>query len=326
MKAEHAARLFVVGLAIGLPAALLGARLRAPQAVELHVAMAEDQGWTPADLTVKAGQPLRLRLTSDDVLHGFAVGQMDWPAIDVKPGEWSETTLTFEQPGKYTFYCTRWCGPGHWRMRGTIEVTGGDGTPQAGPATPPLYATLGLDLDAPHPAPIIPGRRPSAERGAQIQISVPSQFRRADFYRATSPSDAYQALRTDPAAAGLSDEEVWDQVARVWAQNTSASAISEARQLYARNCAACHGETGQGDGVMAAALGQATEFSRDTKKPVNFTHPDLLGASPALLQGKIIRGGMGTGMPYWGPIFTEAQTWALVSYLYTFTMDTEVKP
>jgi hypothetical protein len=40
----------------------------------------------------------------------------------------------------------------------------------------------------------------------------------------------------------------------------------------------------------------------------------MLGASPALLQGKIIRGGMGTGMPYWGPIFTEAQTWALVDY------------
>jgi len=26
----------------------------------------------------------------------------------------------------------------------------------------------------------------------------------------------------------------------------------------------------------------------------------MLGASPALLHGKIVRGGMGTGMPYWG--------------------------
>lgn len=53
--------------------------------------------------------------------------------------------------------------------------------------------------------------------------------------------------------------------------------------------------------------------------PPNFTDPNvLLGASPALLEGKIIRGGMGTGMPYWGPIFTSKQIEALVGYLYTF--------
>jgi mono/diheme cytochrome c family protein len=57
--------------------------------------------------------------------------------------------------------------------------------------------------------------------------------------------------------------------------------------------------------------------------PPDFTDPShLLGASPALLQGKIIRGGMGTGMPYWGPIFTSEQIDALVSYLYTFAWST----
>jgi len=44
----------------------------------------------------------------------------------------------------------------------------------------------------------------------------------------------------------------------------------------------------------------------------------MLTASPALLQGKIIRGGMGTGMPSWGLIYTEEQTWNLVDYLWTF--------
>jgi len=37
-----------------------------------------------------------------------------------------------------------------------------------------------------------------------------------------------------------------------------------------------------------------------------------------LLEGKIIRGGMGTGMPYWGPIFTSQQIENLVSYLFNF--------
>ncbi len=55
-----------------------------------------------------------------------------------------------------------------------------------------------------------------------------------------------------------------------------------------------------------------------TQRPANLADPKrMLGASPALLQGKILRGGMGTGMPSWGPIFTEDQTWKIVSYLYT---------
>ena len=56
-------------------------------------------------------------------------------------------------------------------------------------------------------------------------------------------------------------------------------------------------------------------------RPPDFTNPQvLLGASPALLAGKIIRGGMGTGMPYWGPIFTVDQIDDLVSYIYTFAL------
>ena len=36
----------------------------------------------------------------------------------------TDITLTFDKPGIYTFFCTRWCGVNHWRMRGTIEVSG----------------------------------------------------------------------------------------------------------------------------------------------------------------------------------------------------------
>jgi mono/diheme cytochrome c family protein len=55
------------------------------------------------------------------------------------------------------------------------------------------------------------------------------------------------------------------------------------------------------------------------QNPVDFTDPKrMLGASPALLQGKILRGGMGTGMPMWGSIFTEEQIWDLIAYIYSF--------
>ena len=59
-----------------------------------------------------------------------------------------------------------------------------------------------------------------------------------------------------------------------------------------------------------------------TTSPADFTDPtNMLGASPALLHGKIVRGGMGTGMPYWGPIFTNDQIWTLVAYLWGFQFD-----
>ena len=57
-------------------------------------------------------------------------------------------------------------------------------------------------------------------------------------------------------------------------------------------------------------------------RPGDFTDPRLLlGASPALLEGKMLRGGMGTGMPYWGPIFTEDEIDALIAYLYQFALE-----
>jgi mono/diheme cytochrome c family protein/plastocyanin len=339
MKRERTARLFVAGILIGLPLVILIARWMQParaagQTVEIHGRMAEEGGWTPTDLKARTGEALHLRLTSDDVMHGFAVGQADWPSLDVEPGKMTETTLTFDRPGKYVFYCTRWCGVNHWRMRGTIEVSG-EGQ-QAAAEPQPLYAQLGLDIDAPHPAEAVPVVKPSPARGSKLGAAIPAEFLSQEKIRSSAPSETWQALRADPSTAGLTDEQVWDLTALAWRRNTSLQDLEEGRELYAQNCAACHGEGGGGDGVMAdqmpnlqssAVLNHAvstetaagSEDHSQTNRPANFTDPRaMLGASPALLQGKILRGGMGTGMPYWGPIFTEDQTWALVDYLWTF--------
>ncbi len=342
MKKEALARLILLlflVLAVAIPVGALWVYTRpaagaaaSSDAVELHARMPEAGGWSPANLTATVGQPLHLRLTSDDVVHGFVIGQSTRPSIEIRPGEIAEVTLLFDQPGTYTFYCDRWCGPNHWRMRGTIEVAPATNQPAA-PTSPtadaavplarPLFVTLGIDLDAPHPADVLPEQKPSAVRGAAMGVAIPAEYLTREYYRAHSPVALWHTLRAETVTQGLTDQQVWDLVALVWQSNAAPEARQAASRGYAQNCAACHGETGQGNGVLAPTPApMSTEMGSGSKKAVDFTDAQqMLGASPALLQGKVIRGGMGTGMPSWGPILTEAQSWDYVDYLWTFQFE-----
>lgn len=313
-SSEILSRILVVGgLLIAISAPFVAKLVGAQGTIEMHGRMAESGGWTPDVIQAKTGVPLHLRLTSEDVTHGFAVGQSDIPAVDVLPGKMTDVTLTFDKPGTYTFYCTRWCGIYHWRMRGKIEVSGDEAaSPQS--IGSPLYVTLNLDIDALHPAAVTPVGIPDAQRGAQFSTLLPAGSLAPDYYRSHSPAQTYLALRAEPALAALSAVETWDLVAYIWQSNTTPGALAAGQKIFAQNCAACHGETGKGDGVFAAQTNALTG-----KSPAKFADPaSMLGASPALLQGKILRGGMGTGMPSWGPILTDQQTWDVISYLYTF--------
>ena len=319
--AEWIARLLALALAVGLPLAAFVSRAGSG-AVTVHAQMAETGGFMPDHLTARVGEPLRLRLTSDDVVHGFAIGQQDWPALDLEPGKVTETALTFERPGRYTFYCTRWCGLNHWRMRGVIDVTGPDTAPPA-TAVPPLYQELGISLDEPQPAADLPRSRPLPPPDADL----PARFLAPDYFRAHSPEQIAREIAA--AQPDRSEQEAWDLAAFVWAQNTTPERLAEGAALYAANCAACHGSTGAGNGPMAAALtagkdapaGMEGMAGTSATGPADFTDPArMFGAAPARLQGKLLRGGMGTGMPYFGPIFTDDQTWAVVEFLYSFVM------
>jgi len=296
----------------------------------IHARMAENGGWSPDVIRAEAGKPLHLKMTSDDVVHGFAIGHMDMEAVDVEPGKVTEVTLTFDKPGTYTFYCTRWCGLNHWRMRGTIEVSGSASQPEP-VTTVPLYVQLNIDIDAPHESPVVPEDQPSAVSGQRLAVDLEiSRFNNPDYYRANSPYQLFDALDS----TGLSASEKWDVVSYIWQSNTTSEALANGRELYAQNCAACHGENGAGDGVFADDLAQAGAASMQTmdgatdmsmQTPVDFTDSKrMLGASPALLQGKILRGGMGTGMPMWGSIFTEQQIWDLTAFLYSFQLEYRV--
>ena len=320
-RSERLSRILIIVAIVGTIGAPLYFWSRIPI---IHAQMAENGGWSPDVLRAEVGKPLHLKLTSDDVMHGFAVGQMDMDAVDVEPGKVTNITLIFDKPGIYTFYCTRWCGLNHWRMRGTIEVNGSPSDPE--PATVPLYVSLNLDIDAPHNAPAIPGSQPSAISGQLLStdLQIDLSF---DKYRKNSPYQVFDELSN----TSLTVSQRWDVVAYVWQSNATKESLANGKQLYAQNCAACHGENGAGNGVFADDLKAIGDSSAQTmsgaqdmqmQTPANFTDPNrMLGASPALLQGKILRGGMGTGMPMWGSIFTEEQIWDLIAYIYSFQFE-----
>jgi mono/diheme cytochrome c family protein len=207
-------------------------------------------------------------------------------------------------------------------MRGTIEVDGDPDPVEGESVLPPLYTQLGLDIDAPHPAPVTPDGSPSAARGRDLNLTYPANLAAQDATMTQSPAEIWLALRRYPAFAHLDDAALWDAVAALRQDQSDEGVLAQGQALYAQNCAACHGETGAGDGVFATA-GTDGVRRQATTAATDFTDPALLGASNALLLGKIQRGGMGTGMPAWGTIFSDDELQALLAYLWTFQFPRE---
>ena len=168
-----------------------------------------------------------------------------------------------------------------------------------------------------HPAQNVPLVRPSAARGAMLNLVI------ADDLRANSPSDVFAKLRADATWNSYGDAQLWDAVASAYKRAAGDDAIARGQKLYARDCAACHGESGKGNGPAGRNLpGRAAMDATMKRGPADFTDASqMLGASDVLLQGKIVRGGMGTGMPEWRTLYTDQEMWDVISFLRSFVFE-----
>jgi cytochrome c oxidase subunit II len=72
-------------------------------------------------LHVPIGEPVRLTMTSQDVIHSFYV-----PAFrlkqDVLPGRYTQLWFRATQLGSFPLMCTQYCGMGHAHMGGSVVV------------------------------------------------------------------------------------------------------------------------------------------------------------------------------------------------------------
>lgn len=98
-------------------------------ALEIHV-LAQKWSWnftyksgklSVNDLVVPSNRPVKLIMTSKDVIHSFYI-----PAFrtkqDVVPGRYTSLAFEANKEGIYNIFCTEFCGDGHASMLAKIQV------------------------------------------------------------------------------------------------------------------------------------------------------------------------------------------------------------
>ena len=91
----------------------------APRRVDVSV---KKFAYTPAEVTVKKGEPVVLVLTTEDVSHGLKFKELNLNAKFEK-GKPAELAFTPDKVGDFVGHCSVFCGSGHGSMTLTLHVT-----------------------------------------------------------------------------------------------------------------------------------------------------------------------------------------------------------
>lgn len=75
----------------------------------------------PSEIVLKKGEAVTLEITTQDVLMGFNVPDLNQRA-DILPKQVARVHLKPEKTGTFPFLCDIFCGSGHENMNGTIKV------------------------------------------------------------------------------------------------------------------------------------------------------------------------------------------------------------
>ncbi len=84
--------------------------------------------FVPHCVRVPADTPVRFRLTSADVIHGFLLPNTNVNTM-VVPGFVAEVRTRFKEPGDYEMPCNEFCGLGHHDMVTHVSVVAKDSFP-----------------------------------------------------------------------------------------------------------------------------------------------------------------------------------------------------
>jgi cytochrome c oxidase subunit 2 len=89
-----------------------------PKVVEIT---AKRFGFAPDHVTLKKGEPVVLRLRSEDVTHGFFVRALKIDEL-IEKDKPVEVKVQPDKEGTFTVICHHFCGAGHGNMKMSITV------------------------------------------------------------------------------------------------------------------------------------------------------------------------------------------------------------
>ena len=77
--------------------------------------------FTPSEITLKRGEPVILRLTSTDRVHGFMSKPLKIDT-DIPSDTTKDVAVTPDAAGNFTVICDHYCGTGHGNMKMKVTV------------------------------------------------------------------------------------------------------------------------------------------------------------------------------------------------------------
>ncbi len=126
-KLEIAAILFVLISMLGLPAAVYAYEFvylpsQRPNVITVMMRIPENGNISPRVIRVKKGDLVQLRISSDDVAHGFRIKEFDVKVFPIKPGKFEMVEFVAEEAGTFDFICNIICSPRHAEVKGQLIV------------------------------------------------------------------------------------------------------------------------------------------------------------------------------------------------------------
>jgi len=107
-----------IALAAVAPKANLALGAANPKVIEITAKRFE---FTPSEITLKRGEPVILRLTSTDRVHGFMSKPLKIDT-DIAAGKTTDVPVTPDSAGDFTVICDHYCGTGHGNMKMKVSV------------------------------------------------------------------------------------------------------------------------------------------------------------------------------------------------------------
>lgn len=138
----------------------------------------------------------------------------------------------------------------------------------------------------------------------------------AELARDSKPSDWYKVVaegridRYMPPFQSLTERQRWDAISYAYSLSTSADIVAQGKTLFQANCAACHGETGLGDGSEAVNFADGVPSLADQQTMAKLSKTELFDA---MAHPDI------ANVPDVVSSLSEDERWAITDYLRALT-------